>query len=514
MFAELRRRRVAGWADDAASSRRSRCSGCCSCRPSSRCTCSSCGGTRRSVPVDPAVAPARRGRRGERAVAEAPPEPAAPPPAAARRRSSSCSPRGRSSSGRRGWRGDIVLVIDTSATHGRDRRRRRTGSRPRSGGDRCAPGPPDRRQGQRRSPPAGPRGSWRTARPTSGGSGRRSTRSSRPPTPGDLGDALALASELAAQLRRRRDPRRDRRRARHAARGLARRARCGCSRSAREREQPGDRRARGPDRAVGLSHERVRLSVANLDARDGRPPARALRRRPAPRGARRSPRPAAADRRHRSTTSTIPTTRRRSSRSGSTAKDADIRRRRRIPLAVDDRAWAIVPPTGLRTILLVERGRPVPRDRAVVPPEHGAVRRHAGRYPYGAADEAGAGRPDHLRGLPARRTLPDSPILAIAPPRTSPAGRRHRHADEPGHRRRSTPDEPILRYVDLSTTHIAEASELELPAWARAVIPGPSGVAAPLRGQPRRPCRPPSSRSSRAGPTCRSRSRSRSSSRT
>src|SRR4029078_3841465 len=47
--------------------------------------------------------------------------------------------------------------------------------------------------------------------------------------------------------------------------------------------------------------------------------------------------------------------------------------------------------------------------------------------------------------------------------------------------------EPILRYVDLTTTHIAEARELTLPSWARTVIPGPkgapllySGVRAPL----------------------------------
>jgi hypothetical protein len=37
-----------------------------------------------------------------------------------------------------------------------------------------------------------------------------------------------------------------------------------------------------------------------------------------------------------------------------------------------------------------------------------------------------------------------------------------------------SPDEPILRYVDLSTTHIAQASRLVLPDWARTVIPGPN----------------------------------------
>src|SRR6185369_1267533 len=37
-------------------------------------------------------------------------------------------------------------------------------------------------------------------------------------------------------------------------------------------------------------------------------------------------------------------------------------------------------------------------------------------------------------------------------------------------------DEPILRYVDLSTTHIGKAVGLETPAWARTVIPGPAGA--------------------------------------
>jgi hypothetical protein len=37
------------------------------------------------------------------------------------------------------------------------------------------------------------------------------------------------------------------------------------------------------------------------------------------------------------------------------------------------------------------------------------------------------------------------------------------------------PDEPVLRYVDLSTTHIAEATKLTMPDWARTIIPGPRG---------------------------------------
>ncbi len=41
--------------------------------------------------------------------------------------------------------------------------------------------------------------------------------------------------------------------------------------------------------------------------------------------------------------------------------------------------------------------------------------------------------------------------------------------------------DPILRYVDLTTVHVGEAQKMELPAWARPVIPGPGTRAAPLR---------------------------------
>jgi hypothetical protein len=65
-------------------------------------------------------------------------------------------------------------------------------------------------------------------------------------------------------------------------------------------------------------------------------------------------------------------------------------------------------------------------------------------------------------------------MLAIAPPRTSPLGTVTGTLTNPGIGSLD-PTDPILRYVDLTTTHIAEARKLELPTWARDVIPGPSG---------------------------------------
>ena len=53
-------------------------------------------------------------------------------------------------------------------------------------------------------------------------------------------------------------------------------------------------------------------------------------------------------------------------------------------LAVDDRAWAIVPPAALRTVLLVGDGDPYLETALSLPAERGALRRHAGRVRPGA----------------------------------------------------------------------------------------------------------------------------------
>ena len=144
-------------------------------------------------------------------------------------------------------------------------------------------------------------------------------------------------------------------------------------------------------------------------------------------------------------------------------------------LAVDDRAWAVIPPQRTRLILVVGEGDPYLETALSYLPDAELY----GEAPatYGPDTERKDGRPWDLvifEGfLPA--TLPRSPILAIAPPRTSVLGDVTGILKGPGIGSLD-PDEPILRYVDLSTTHIAEASKLTLPAWARTVIPGPKGA--------------------------------------
>ncbi len=144
-------------------------------------------------------------------------------------------------------------------------------------------------------------------------------------------------------------------------------------------------------------------------------------------------------------------------------------------LDVDDRAWAIIPPDQRRLILVVGPGDPYLETALSYLPNVELFGVTAADY--GPNTERTDGRPWDLvifeGSLPA--TVPRSPILAIGPTTTSPLG------DVTGTLTNPVigsldPAEPILRYVDLSTTHIASAAKLALPDWARTVIPGPAGA--------------------------------------
>ncbi len=144
-------------------------------------------------------------------------------------------------------------------------------------------------------------------------------------------------------------------------------------------------------------------------------------------------------------------------------------------LAVDDRAWAVMPTTQTRLVLLVGDGDPYLETALSYLPNVELF----GVAPadYGPASQRTDGRAWDLTifesHLPA--TLPATPILAIAPPRSSALGDVNGTIKDPGIGSLN-PDEPILRYVDLSTTHISQAQRLTTPTWARTVIPGPKGA--------------------------------------
>ena len=144
-------------------------------------------------------------------------------------------------------------------------------------------------------------------------------------------------------------------------------------------------------------------------------------------------------------------------------------------LTVDDRAWAVVPPDRTRLVLVVGAGDPYLETALSYLPDVELF----GVTPaeYGPQTERKDGRPWDLvvfeSYLPA--TLPRVPVLAIAPPKTSPLGDVSGTLNDPGIGTLD-PDEPVLRFVDLSTTHIAEATKLTAPTWARTIIPGPRGA--------------------------------------
>jgi len=141
-------------------------------------------------------------------------------------------------------------------------------------------------------------------------------------------------------------------------------------------------------------------------------------------------------------------------------------------LALDDTAWAVVPPQKLRRILLVAEGDPYLETALTYLP-------NTELYGVKPADYGPSTHPELFDlvifegTLPAE--LPAGPVLAIAPRASSPVGDVAGSLKDPAIGSLD-PDEPILRYVDISTTHVGTAVKMVLPAWARAIIPGPAGA--------------------------------------
>jgi Ca-activated chloride channel family protein len=141
-------------------------------------------------------------------------------------------------------------------------------------------------------------------------------------------------------------------------------------------------------------------------------------------------------------------------------------------LALDDRAWAVVPRDRLRRVLLVGAGDPYLETALSYLPNTEL---------YGVTpDKYGPSTHPELfdliifeSSLPAE--LPRTAILAIAPAATSELGEVIGSLTDPGIATLPT-DDPILKFVDLSSVHVGKATKLALPAWARSVIPGPAGA--------------------------------------
>lgn len=143
-------------------------------------------------------------------------------------------------------------------------------------------------------------------------------------------------------------------------------------------------------------------------------------------------------------------------------------------LPLDDAAWAIVPPDAPRQILLVGPGNVYIQNALALLPNVELYGTTAEGYASTAADAVFAEYDLVVFDGFLPEQLPRKPILAFAPPRTSPLGVVVGTLDSFG-MGQPPADEPLLRGVDLSRLHIARTQQLELPDWARPVIPGSPG---------------------------------------
>ncbi|HEY8239655.1 MAG TPA: VWA domain-containing protein [Candidatus Limnocylindrales bacterium] len=144
-------------------------------------------------------------------------------------------------------------------------------------------------------------------------------------------------------------------------------------------------------------------------------------------------------------------------------------------LTVDDRAWAVIPPDRLREILIVGEGDPYLETALTYLPNATLFGVKPADFPARATRTDG--RPWDLivfEGVVPSHPELSASVLAIAPPATSALGEVVGTLTDPGIGTPST-DEPILKFVDLSSVHIGKATKLVAPEWARTVIRGPAG---------------------------------------
>ncbi|HUG47955.1 MAG TPA: VWA domain-containing protein [Candidatus Limnocylindria bacterium] len=144
-------------------------------------------------------------------------------------------------------------------------------------------------------------------------------------------------------------------------------------------------------------------------------------------------------------------------------------------LALDDAAWAIVPPTDTRFILLVGPGNVYLQNALALLPNVELYGTTAENYAATAASPEFAEYDLVVFDGFLPPSLPDKAILAFAPPSTSELGVVAGTLDEDFGLGQLPLDEPLLRGVDLSRLHIARTQQMDLPEWARPIIPGTDG---------------------------------------
>ena len=145
-------------------------------------------------------------------------------------------------------------------------------------------------------------------------------------------------------------------------------------------------------------------------------------------------------------------------------------------LTVDDRAWAVVPPVRERDVLIVGEGDPYLETAMTFLPNLHLFGVKPADYPAKAVRRDGTTWDLIVfEGVAPSNLELGKAVLLIGPPSTSDFGEVIGTLTDPGIATLPT-DDPILKYVDLSSVHIGKAVELALPAWARSVVPGPAGA--------------------------------------
>ena len=158
-------------------------------------------------------------------------------------------------------------------------------------------------------------------------------------------------------------------------------------------------------------------------------------------------------------------------------------------LAVDDRAFALVPQSGAVRALLVSEGNSYLESALALLPrlELYAVAPDGLSETLAAAEKAGTryGLLIFDRFVPA--APPRVPSLYVAPAKSGPFGTVGKAVEGPlvG---RTDPDEPLLRFVDLTALHIGRAREVALSEPMRSVVESTDGTpllaAGRVDGQP------------------------------
>ena len=150
-------------------------------------------------------------------------------------------------------------------------------------------------------------------------------------------------------------------------------------------------------------------------------------------------------------------------------------------LAVDDRAFAIVPAEETVRALLVGPGNPYLENALALLPRLELFAVGEAGYDDALEEAAEAGEPYGLIVLDgvAAEVPAGAAALYVDPPEDGPYGTVDGRIDRPA-LDRTDPDEPLLRFVDLSTVHVGRARNIEAAEGVRALVSTPRG--APLIG--------------------------------